>query len=146
MASGSVYIDARLKDEDGNTVVFGRALLGNKATINPRDLGLRYIRNVVITPWHTPGRPMGQGSIGSLASIDYSRGFASVSGSLGSLGVLDTSTGSAAPIGNYVHIRAYRMRTLGSLTMRAAAAQGTRGLYIGTQAGSLRHSFIAIGA
>lgn len=149
MASGSVTVDATLKDPRGNVVVFGRALLGNDGVILPRDLGLAHIKNILFTPWHTPSRAMGQGSIGSLATINYARGFATVSGSIGSLGILDTSAttaaGSTTPVGNYVRVRAYRMRTLGSITARAAAAQGTRGLYIGTIAGSLRHSFVAVG-
>ncbi len=145
MSSGTVYIDAQVKDERGNSLVFGRVKVGNNATINPRDLGLRYIQQINFNPWHAP-QAMVAGCIGSQATKLYRRGFATVSGSLGSLGVLDTSTGSATPIGNYVRVRSYAVLTLGSMTLRGAGPQGTKALYIGTQAGSLRHGYQAIGA
>ncbi len=145
MASGTVYVDASLKDSRGNVVVFGRALVGHNGVILPRDLGLSYIKTINLTPWHASPRIMVAGSIGSQATKDYRRSFAVVSGSIGSLGVFDTSAGSTAPTGNYARIRSYRVETLGSITARVAGAQGTARLYIGTQAGSVRYSFNAVG-
>lgn len=144
MATGTVSVDAKLKDERGNLVTMGRVKLGGNATINPQDLEMRVVKAITFNPW--PGRDtMVAGSIGSLASKDYFRQFYVMQGSIGSLEILDAATGAASPVGNYVRVRSYRVKTLGSITARADGPQGTARLYIGTQAGSIRASFWAIG-
>ncbi len=144
MATGSVYIDAKLKDERGNVVTMGRVLLGQNATINPQDLEMRVVKAISFNPW--PGRDtFAAGSIGSQATKLYFREFRTMTGSLGSLEVLDAATGATTPVGNYVRVRSYRVQTLGSMTARVTGPQGTARLYIGTQAGSMRANYWAVG-
>ncbi len=132
--TGTVYQDDSFKGQKGGVIVVGRVLLGNNAMIDAQSFGLRTIKSVQFDPFFQRNA-MGQGSIGSLATKLYERSFAVMTGSIGSVDSL----------GNYVRVRSYVMRTLGSITARAAAPQGTRGLYIGTQAGSVRASYIAWG-
>ncbi len=145
MPTGTVYVDGQFKAERGqNVIVVGRVLLGVNATINPRDLNLRTIRSINFNPWQRYDVFVA-GSIGSTTSKHYFREFRTMIGSIGSLGVLDASTSDTAPVGNYVRVRSYRVRTFGSITNRSASAQGTKGIYIGTVAGSQRASFVAVG-
>ena len=143
MATGSVYVDAKFTTLRGQAVVIGRIKVGQTATINAKDIELRTIRNFVVVPYGVADRFVA-GSIGSTTSKHYFRRAVIMGGSLGSQDVLDTSTG-AAPTGAYVQVNSYLVKTFGSITMRSTAAQGTKGIYFGTQPGSLRASYWAIG-
>ncbi|GEM_PF-5439258 len=133
MATGSVYIDVSLKDQErGNTVVFGRVLLGQNATINPQDVGLRTVKAIGFSPWLSGPARFIPGS-GQLRSVVL------MTGSIGSLGVFDTATAAATPIGNYVRVRTQRLTGTGN----TSASGGTWRL--GTVAGSARASFWAVG-
>ena len=136
-STGSVYPDARIKDPRGNIVSFGRVKVGQNATLEARDFELRTLKSVTFTPQSiiTPQTRFVPGSIGSTAGKSYAREFVVMTGSIGSRGALN----------NQVVAVAQRVRTLGSITARAAAPQGTRGLYIGTQAGSFGANYIAVG-
>ena len=137
--TGSVYVDARLKDPRGNVVAIGRLLSGQNATFDAADFQMRTIKSVVITAWEpintTNKTTFVPGSIGSQAGKEYRRGFITVSGSIGSLDALN----------NYLRLRMFRVSTIGTAGVRTGA-QGTRNvLYIGTQAGSIRASYMAVG-
>lgn len=142
--TGSVYIDARMRDERGNVVVMGRALLGGNATIDASSFDLRTLKSITLMPWHH-GQAVVAGSIGSLVGKHYRRTMVSVAGSVGSYGQL----------GNYVRVHTIRMRTIGSFlqvgtwaaTVRnGGTAVARSGAYIGTQAGSVRMTYFAAGA
>lgn len=142
MARGTVYVDARLKDERGNVVVFGRVLLGLNDIINPRDLGLSTIKSMVFTPWDTLVTSIIPGSAGSLTGKDYGRSnprqFSVMVGSIGSLNSLSTGVSPGTQGGNYVRVNAYRVIGRGTVVQ-------ARGAYIGTHTGSMRASYTAVG-
>lgn len=130
MATGTVYVDISLKDrERGVSVVAGRMLLGNNALVRPQDLNLRTIRSINLQPWYATTLTPAAAQLRS-AMI--------AAGSIGSLGVLDTSTSPGTMTGNYVRVRNHRF--YGSVS---ASAHGTWRL--GTQPGSVRLSFLAVG-
>lgn len=133
MATGTVYVDASIKDQERDaSLVVGRLLVGNNSTVRPQDLNLRTIRSMVLTPW-------GAGPARFIPGSGQLRSAIIMSGSIGSLGVLDTSTAAATPVGNYVRIRAHRLYGTGQ------GANSTGTWRLGTQAGSMRASFIAVG-
>lgn len=141
MARGTVYVDARFKDETGNVLVAGRVLLGHNDIINTQDLGLSVIKAITFTPWDTLPGAIIPGSQGSLAGKDYTRSnprFVTViSGSIGSLNSIGVATSPGTQQGNYVRFRALRIRESGTVTNSRAV--------IGTHPGSVRASYFAIG-
>lgn len=136
-STGTVYPDARIKDPRGNIVSFGRVKVGQNATLEARDFELRTLKSVTFTPQSviTPQTRFVAGSIGSAGGKNYAREFVVMTGSIGSRGALN----------NQVVVVTQRARTFGSFTAKSAAPQGTRGLYIGTQAGSFGANYIAVG-
>lgn len=129
MATGSVYVDYRSKDEYGRVLTFGRLLVGENATINPADMQMRTVRAFGATPWFsTSGR-----------TFDFRR-TTLTAGSIGSAGVFGTASGAASgPGGGYVRVRT--MQFYG--TDFGGDHSGTWRL--GTQAGSFRLSYWAVG-
>lgn len=143
MSNGTVTIDARYKNDQSQVMSIGRIKVGNNDIIRPQDLGLRTVKSIHFTPWTQSPNPIVPGTIGgSMAAKNYlrtlNRKTAIVTGSIGSLGVLDTSTTGATPIGNYVRVRAYTLAPFGTWV-------GNYTLILGTQAGSIRASFLAVG-
>lgn len=136
-STGSVYPDARLVDPRGNVISFGRVKVGVSATLEAHDFEVKTVKSVTFGPFSrvNPQTRFVPGSIGTLTAKQYAREFVVMSGSIGSRGALN----------NNVVVTAYRARTLGTITGRAVTAQGTAGLYIGTQAGSFSASYIAVG-
>lgn len=141
MAAGTVYVDGSFRNSKGQVMVMGRVLLGTNDTIRPRDLGLRTIKSIVFSPWGDQDAALTLDAMGSV------RSFRVITGSIGSLDVLDTSTSSlaASGTGNYVRTRALVIRPAGSIGVAANHGGGVR-VYIGTVGGSMRASFIAVGA
>lgn len=128
MANGTLYVDARFRDDSGNVVVIGRGRMGGADNINPRDIQLRRIKSFIPNPWVNP-----------YTYVNGRRSVVYMSGSIGSLTSVDKSTGAAGS-GNYVRLRTIAVKGSG------ASAQGYPGsVSIGTYAGSVRFSFIAVG-
>jgi hypothetical protein len=136
-STGSVYPDARIKDPRGNIISFGRVKVGANATLEARDFELRTLKSVSFTPQqaYSVTTRVIPGSIGSTTTRAYSREFVVMMGSVGSRGALN----------NNLVVNALRVRTFGSITSRSAGAQGTKGVYMGTQAGSFGANYIAVG-
>lgn len=138
-STGSVYPFDSYKGKKGNIIVVGRIKIGRDAVLEARDFGLRRLHAApVLNPnFGDRFQVTVAGSIGSQGGRQYNRSFAVVNGSLGSGGSLN----------NYVRVRGYFVRTLGSITAQTLAPQGTRGLYIGSRpgAGSMNYSFWAFG-
>ena len=135
--TGTVYVDESIVGQKGNVIVYGRLLAGQNATFDARDFGLRTLKAITITPWGQETSQSGfiAGSMGSQGGKEYRRRIYDAVGSIGSLGVL----------GNYVRVRALRLEARGSILFRQAAAQGTKALYMGTVAGSMRMNYTAVG-
>jgi len=151
MSTGTVYIDARLKDERGNVITMGRVLLGHNAIINPQDVGLSTVKAITFTAWDTLAASIIPGSAGSLAGKDYNRSnprhITVMAGSIGSQNNLGRNTTAATGSGNYVRVRAFRIRETGTKTL---VGTPTSRLYItysrlGTHPGSVRASYWAVG-
>lgn len=136
-STGSVYPFMTVKDKKGRTQSIGRMKVSpSPMTFEARDFELNELRGIVMTPMSGFNRfDMVAGSIGSQSTKLYRRTFPVMYGSIGSVGSLN----------NYVKIKAYEVVTLGSITARAAGAQGTARLYIGTKAGSITAHYMAWG-
>lgn len=136
-STGSVYPDARITDPRGNVISFGRVKVGVSSTLEAHDFEVKTLKSITFGPFSrvNPQTRFVAGSIGTLSAKEYAREFVVMSGSIGSRGALN----------NNVVVTAYRARTLGTLTSRGVTAQGTKGLYIGTQSGSFSSSYIAVG-
>ena len=147
MARGTVYVDARFKDQDtGNALVFGRVLLGASDIINPRDLGLSSIKSIVFTAWDAVPTSIVPGSSGSMVGKNYDRSnprlFSIITGSIGSaFPATSLSTGASPGTagGNYVRVTSLRLRS------GALGSAGRGAVTLGTHPGSLRASFWAVG-
>lgn len=134
MATGTVYVDYRSKDEYGRVLSFGRLLVGANATINPADMQMRTVRGFGATPWFA-------GPARFIAGSGQLRQAVVTTGSIGSAGVLGTaSAATSGPGGAYVRVRTYRLYGTGQ---GAGAGAGT--FRLGTQAGSFRLSYWAVG-
>ena len=127
MARGTVYIDASIKDDKGNVVVYGRAKLGMTDVINPRDLGLSTIKAIGFTTWDAQ-YPV---------AITGTRYISVAAGSIGSYDTLSTAVSPGTQGGNYVRVEVMRLRETGS-----GAHQRTS---MGTHPGSTRMSYWAVG-
>jgi hypothetical protein len=140
MSDGTVYVDMTMRNDQGQAMVMGRVLLGHDANIHPRDLGLKLIKSIVFTPWGD------QEAKAALNSMGSARRFRVMTGSIGSMDTLDTSASSNKDTGsgNYVRVRTFQVAPAGSIGVLANHGGGVR-VYIGTQAGSIRASYIASG-
>jgi len=143
MSTGTVYIDARLKDERGNVVTMGRVLLGHNAIINPQDVGLSTVKAITFTAWDTLAASIIPGSAGSMVGKNYDRSnprhITVMAGSIGSQNNLGRNTTAATGSGNYVRVRALRLRS------GAQGSAGRAALSMGTHPGSVRASYWAVG-
>ena len=115
--AGSVYVDANFKSAEGNTVVLGRVLVGNADVLRADEFGLSVIQSIIFQPYGDT--PVGSITVAKLIHMQ------------GSLGSVDNKGSS-----NYVSVRSWALKNY----------HGDNGtLVLGTEAGSIRASYIAVG-
>lgn len=137
-STGTVYVDTSFRGERGNVLVFGRILVGNNAVLGAPDFGLRTIKSIAFSPQiseSAQSATLVAGSLGSLTGKNYKRKLVTMSGSIGSRGFLGS--------GNYVRVRTYVLQNAGSVT-GPTGGLGVK-VTIGTQAGSVRANYTAVG-
>ena len=141
--TGTIIVDYSTRDQRGAVLSIGRIKVGQNATIDAADFQMRTLKSVVLTPWPSEISQSAfvPGSIGSQSTKNYRRSFFYMAGSIGSLNTLN----------NYIRVKAFMMITRGSFTQRGTLSgvlgtwKNPASLYIGTQPGSMRASYVAVG-
>lgn len=148
MALGTVYVDGRFRNAQGQVLVMGRVLLGYNDVIRPKDLELTVIKSIIFQPWAQAPVSIIPGSVGSMVGKSYIRSNPRqvffMQGSIGSLNTQDTSAAGVGSLGgNYVRVKSGRITTVG--TTGQLNKTGGVMMTIGTVGGSLRGNYLAVG-